>query len=767
MPPAVSVKKYALALAGLLATAIIFLHAPRAHATIGFVQSASGFSSASTASLQATFGAGTAAGDLVVVAIGYQSTDSTNPPSTITDDKGDVYTLALGPSNGFSNYFIATYYAKNVAAGAKAVTLSLGAAETFVRLAIHEYSGMDTVSPFDAASASAAGAGSNPDSNAATTTFSDELIFAWCPDANGAVTAGTGFAQRVSVGAEITEDKIVNAAGAYNATCGGDNSAWAIQMSAFKAAGATAPQAVPISFVQGSASFAAVSVAGTTTSITFANPSTAHDLIVVAAGWSNTGANASVTDDAGNTYTSAIVTTSAGLGYRTGIFYAKNVAGGGRTITITVGASASFIRLIANEYANADTVAPQDGTSSATGSGVLADTGSATTASANDLLFGWCISGVLTEAPGQGFMQSGIAGSEIVEEGTSGAAGTYNATCHNPNGAWMASLAAFRPEQVPPSTGTLTATSIGQTSVTLTASGGSDSGSGLAAAPYVFQNLTTGATSGATSSLTWTDAGLTAGTSYSYRLTVSDIAGNSASTSTSATTQSIPNNNGGGSQPAPAASQSVSGGGPIAMPLLINGGASITTNPNVTLSFRVSSAMPFRAASAQPALDAAPLMPYTSSVSWQLCSASSSCPPGDYAVYVRFYENGTPALTVSSSIMLVAQNGSETTTMPSACTMISIIPPSRPFTVDLSFGSFAPAVRRLQQFLNTNGFTLAATGAGSPGNETEYFGVRTMNALMKFKSARRADIGLTTTTGSLDAKTRQYINNAASCFAIY
>ncbi len=44
-------------------------------------------------------------------------------------------------------------------------------------------------------------------------------------------------------------------------------------------------------------------------------------------------------------------------------------------------------------------------------------------------------------------------------------------------------------------------------------------------------------------------------------------------------------------------------------------------------------------------------------------------------------------------------------------------------------------VRRLQKFLNGNGFILAQTGAGSPGNETLVFGLRTYRAVVKFQLA--------------------------------
>ncbi len=80
----------------------------------------------------------------------------------------------------------------------------------------------------------------------------------------------------------------------------------------------------------------------------------------------------------------------------------------------------------------------------------------------------------------------------------------------------------------------------------------------------------------------------------------------------------------------------------------------------------------------------------------------------------------------------------------------------------LRAGAVGEEVRALQRFLNCAGFPVAATGAGSPGNETTLFSVKTYNALVKYQEAHAADVltplGLTRGTGVLGELTRKRAN---------
>ena len=79
------------------------------------------------------------------------------------------------------------------------------------------------------------------------------------------------------------------------------------------------------------------------------------------------------------------------------------------------------------------------------------------------------------------------------------------------------------------------------------------------------------------------------------------------------------------------------------------------------------------------------------------------------------------------------------------------------FTKDLTLGSKGNDVKALQQFLNANGYQVAASGAGSAGNETTYFGSLTKAALAKYQAA----VGISPTAGYFGAKTRAYLASVA------
>lgn len=72
------------------------------------------------------------------------------------------------------------------------------------------------------------------------------------------------------------------------------------------------------------------------------------------------------------------------------------------------------------------------------------------------------------------------------------------------------------------------------------------------------------------------------------------------------------------------------------------------------------------------------------------------------------------------------------------------------FTRDLTVGSTGDDVMCLQKVLNGAGFTVSASGAGSPGNESSYFGTKTKAAVAAWQAA----VGISPAAGYFGAKSR-------------
>ena len=234
---------------------------------ITFVQVNAATPSAPSASVAVTYPVAQIAGNLNIVAVGWNDTTST--VNTISDNRGNIYTLALGPTTG-TGLRQSIYYAKNIAGGSNTVTVTFNQAAAFVDVRVLEYSGLDTANPLDVA-AGAAGTGTLANSGAVTTTSASELIFGAGMTSTHFTGAGTGFTTRIITNpdADIAEDQVVSSTGTYSATAPATSSSWVMQVATFRASGQgsggnPAPTVTSISPTSGTtAGGTAVSITGT------------------------------------------------------------------------------------------------------------------------------------------------------------------------------------------------------------------------------------------------------------------------------------------------------------------------------------------------------------------------------------------------------------------------------------------------------------------------------------------------------------------------
>ncbi len=173
----------------------------------------------------------------------------------------------------------------------------------------------------------------------------------------------------------------------------------------------------------------------------------AGNTIVVYVVWDNSG-TAAVTDTAGDTFTSASTPVSWGAGYHAQIFYASNITGGADTITAAFQtAVTSFGEIYAHEYSGISPTSPIDVMTSASGSSTALNSGSVTTTSTNDLIFGAGATLGTVTAAGSGFVSRDLSYGNITEDRTAVTVGSYSATATQKTQKWVMEMVAFRAAQ--------------------------------------------------------------------------------------------------------------------------------------------------------------------------------------------------------------------------------------------------------------------------------------------------------------------------------
>jgi hypothetical protein len=183
-----------------------------------------------TQTVTVAYPAAQTAGDLNIVVVGWNDTTAT--VQSVTDTRGNTYSLAIGPTTG-TGIRQAIYYAKTIAVGANSVSVKFSQAAAYPDIRVLEYAGVGILDKAVGASGNSASA----DSGAATTTSANELVFGANTVATATQAAGANFTSRIitTPDGDVAEDRIVAAIGSYSATASlAGAGPWVMQMVTFK-----------------------------------------------------------------------------------------------------------------------------------------------------------------------------------------------------------------------------------------------------------------------------------------------------------------------------------------------------------------------------------------------------------------------------------------------------------------------------------------------------------------------------------------------------
>jgi len=256
--------------------------------------------------------------------------------------------------------------------------------------------------------------------------------------AGATVAFGSNAATNVVVvsGTQITATTPAGSVGAVTVTVTVNGQAGSL------ASGFTYNTAVAISFGQVAAATPQSPTA--TVPVTFPGPQTAGDLNIVVVGWNDTTSSVtSVKDSAGNTYNLGIGPTST-TGLQQSIYYAANIGGGSNTVTVTFNQAAAYPDVRILEYRGVTTL---DASAGASGNSAITNSGSATTTSANELIFGANTIATVTAGAGSGFTSRIITSpdGDIAEDKLVTTAGSNSATATlNSAGPWVMQMVTFK-----------------------------------------------------------------------------------------------------------------------------------------------------------------------------------------------------------------------------------------------------------------------------------------------------------------------------------
>ena len=509
--------------------------------SISYVQGAYATPQSAQTSVAVKYAAAQQQGDLNVVVVGWN--DSTATVKSVTDTSGNSYTLAVGPTVYSGVASQAIYYAPNIAAaaaGGNSVTVTFNTAAAYADIRIAEYSGIASSSPFDGG-AGTHNAAATATSGAITTTNANDLLVGADLTIEFTLGPGSGFTSRMMTvpDGDILEDRVVTSAGSYAATAGIAASAPTImQIAAFKAGTGAAPPTPTAPSGLNATATGPTGVSLAWTAATESGGSIAQYLIERCQG-SGCSSFAQIGTATTTAYADAGLSGSTSYSYRV---RAKDAAG-------NVG-----------PYSNSATVTTSPGVPSAPTN--LA----ATVAGSAQINLSWGASSeaggtiaqyLIERCQGSGcssFTQIGTAtATSYSDTGLSGSTSySYRVRAKDAQGntgaySNVATASTGAPGITAPAS--LTAAAQSATQIALSWSAATETGGTIT--QYLIERCQGSGCSSFTqvatsSALTYTDGGLSAGSSYSYRVRASDASGNTgpysnvATASTSAALPSAP-----------------------------------------------------------------------------------------------------------------------------------------------------------------------------------------------------------------------------------
>ena len=236
--------------------------------TGAYVQGNSTTSTNAMSSIATTYNSAQINGDLNIVVVNWQQGVSI---SGITDQAGNTYHLAIGPTNDGGTGSQSLYYAANIAAASAAantvtVTFS-GSSASGGGIRAVEYSGIATASPLDVAGAAVCSGSTNLCSSGSITTANAADLIVGVNELN-ATGAGPGYTERFDSANYnlIIEDTTVTGTGSYSASVYvSPNGPYVTQIAAFKVAsgGGTIPPTAPTGLTATASSSSQISLSWT------------------------------------------------------------------------------------------------------------------------------------------------------------------------------------------------------------------------------------------------------------------------------------------------------------------------------------------------------------------------------------------------------------------------------------------------------------------------------------------------------------------------